>query len=134
MGCAPGTGAVPVPVPGGSLECRAPISWANDVLSGVRELSWPGAINLVRVLAQERGCSLESALDLAVEMHTQETRNFVALAERLRGRRDTDPRLEEYLAGLESWVRGNQDWSLITGRYHVEDPRCTVSGPRAFGE
>jgi Terpene synthase family 2, C-terminal metal binding len=108
-------------------------AWTNDILSGLRELHWPGAINLVTVMADEKNCALDTALDLAVQMHAEETRKFMALASRVRGRH-ADSHTAHYVAGLQSWIRGNQDWSYLTGRYHIHGPVAAPSGPGEFGE
>jgi hypothetical protein len=108
-------------------------AWTNDILSGIRELSLPGAINLITVLARERGCTHQEALDLAATMHTEETRTFLELAERER-EQGCDPRVDAYLTGLGTWIRGNLDWSKITGRYHVGTPHTVSPGSQSFGE
>lgn len=108
------------------------IAWTNDILSGVRELHWPGAINLVTVLADEYGCTLSEAVGLATEMHTKETEQFAALADRLRGE-NNDPYVDRYITGLGAWIRGNLDWSLFTHRYHVDQPRTGAEHPQTFG-
>ena len=108
-------------------------AWTNDILSGLRELHWPGAINLVTVIADDKDCTLDTALNVAVQMHTEEIRKFMALAACVRSRH-TDSHTARYVAGLQSWIRGNQDWSYLTGRYHVHGPVSAPSGPGEFGE
>jgi len=107
--------------------------WTNDILSGIRELRWPGAINLITVLAREHGCTHQEALGLAARMHAEETRTFLELAGRER-EQGCDPRVDAYLTGLAAWTRGNLDWSRITGRYHVGAPHTASPGPQSFGE
>ncbi len=108
-------------------------SWINDILSGLRELHWPGAINLITVLAQHHGCTTEEAIGRAVAYHDRELADFQELSARLRQTCD-DPRIGRYLDALAAWTRGNQDWSLTCGRYHVESPDLGVTGPQQFGE
>ncbi|MET9966725.1 hypothetical protein ABZZ80_12620 [Streptomyces sp. NPDC006356] len=94
------------PLPGALLYCdracsasrRSPshvLSWTNDILPGPRELLRPGALNLIAALAEGRDCSYHPALDRAADMHAQETRIFLDLAdeERTRG---CDPRLDHH--------------------------------------
>ncbi|RLU81175.1 hypothetical protein CTZ27_33590 [Streptomyces griseocarneus] len=108
-------------------------SWINDILSGLRELHWPGAINLITVLARHHGCTPVEAIGKAVEYHDRELDAFLVLSERLR-RTSADPHLARYLDGLAAWTRGNRDWSLTCGRYHVDNPDLGVTGPQHFGE
>lgn len=108
-------------------------SWINDILSGLRELHWPGAINLITVLAQHHGCAPTEAIEMAVAYHDRELGAFLDMAEQLR-RTSDDPQVARYLDGLAAWTRGNQDWSLTCGRYHVDNPDLGVTGPQHFGE
>jgi hypothetical protein len=108
-------------------------SWINDILSGLRELHWPGSINLITVLARHHGCTPGEAIKRAVEYHDRELDEFLGMSERLR-RTSGDPRVARYLDALAAWTRGNRDWSLTCGRYHVEHPDLGVTGPQHFGE
>ncbi|GAA0449119.1 terpene synthase family protein [Streptomyces olivaceiscleroticus] len=106
------------------------IAWTNDILSGPRELLWPGALNLIAALAEEYDCTYQEALDLAAHMHTEETRIFLNLVDEER-RRGCDPRIDRYLTGIAHWIRGNLDWSRTTNRYRAG---ATATGPQTFGE
>ncbi|MGH8794770.1 MAG: terpene synthase family protein [Stackebrandtia sp.] len=105
------------------------ISYVNDMTSGLRELAWPGAVNLITVLADRHGCDYAEALEHANDLNTAETKNFVRAADRLR--QEHNPLIDEYLTGLERWIRGNLDWSMATGRYHVDDPETASSTQNA---
>ncbi|XVQ07391.1 terpene synthase family protein [Spirillospora sp. CA-255316] len=106
------------------------IAWTNDILSGPRELLWPGALNLIAAIAEEHDCTYQDALDLAAQMHREETRIFLDLVEDER-RHGCDPRVDRYLTGIAHWIRGNLDWSLTTSRYSAG---ATATGPQTFGE
>ncbi|QHC23369.1 terpene synthase family protein [Streptomyces sp. GS7] len=97
------------------------VGYTNDILSGPRELVWPGALNLINSIAQERQCTLPKALEAAVDLHTHEMRTFIRQADQLATRHD-DARVHAYIDGLRTWIRGNLDWSMQTDRYAVPDP------------
>lgn len=98
------------------------ISNHHDVLSGLRELSTEVPMNLPAVLARERGISLAEAFVLVGKLADTDTRSFIDLADRLLVAKP-GPSVERYIGGLKAWIRGNLDWSLTTGRYHVHDYR-----------
>lgn len=94
------------------------VCWSNDILSLEKELAHGDVHNLVIVLGEATGLSLEEAARRVVEMHNAEVRDFIALS--------TDPppfgvavdeRLSRYLSILRARMRGNLDWSLESGRY-----------------
>ncbi|WP_370423325.1 hypothetical protein AB8O64_32955 [Streptomyces sp. QH1-20] len=107
------------------------IAYTHDVLSGIRELYWPGHINLITVLAGHFNCSLAEALDRAVGMCEEQMKRFDRLAKPLA--EEGDARLARYVRGLGAWIRGNLDWSMSCGRYHLASPRPPGELPSLFG-
>ncbi|MGH8567034.1 MAG: terpene synthase family protein [Gammaproteobacteria bacterium] len=96
------------------------ISNHHDILSGLRELSREVPMNFPAILAREQGLSLAEAFVRVGELADTDTRSFIDLADRLLAT-NPGPSVEGYINGLKAWIRGNLDWSLTTGRYHVHD-------------
>ncbi|MFG3134058.1 hypothetical protein ACGFZU_41005 [Streptomyces tendae] len=98
------------------------ISNTHDLFSGLRELSRPEAMNLPIVITSQNGCTVAEAFAIVAEQTDRETHRFQDLVAGLLATRP-GPSVEKYVDGLQSWIRGNHDWSLTTGRYHVDDYR-----------
>lgn len=107
------------------------IAYTHDILSGMRELYWPGHTNLITVLAHHFHCSLDEALRRAVYMYEDQMRRFERLARPLL--ESGDARLARYVRGMGAWIRGNLDWSMNCGRYHVTSPQPPDNLPSLFG-
>ncbi|GLF92672.1 terpene synthase family protein [Streptomyces yaizuensis] len=91
------------------------VCWANDIHSYEKEAARSRhPVNLPTLLHRRDRGTVQEAIDLAAGMHDAE----VVAYRDLRPRVPAGPELERYLAGLESWMRGNLTWSLSTGRYH----------------
>ncbi len=74
--------------------------------------------NLVIALQHEQQCSLREALSRAVAMHDAEVQCFQALATRLPSFTPAvNADLQEYVAGMQFWIRADLDWSLASIRY-----------------
>ncbi|WP_424642525.1 terpene synthase family protein [Embleya sp. AB8] len=86
------------------------IADTHDILSGMRELYWPGHTNLITVLADHLDRPLSETLDKAVGMYNSRMHRFTALAKPLA--EEGDPRLTRYIRGMGAWIRGNRDWSM----------------------
>lgn len=94
--------------------------WANDVLSLEKELLHDEVNNLVVVLRDAEGSTLQEAVDRAVAMHDAEVRTFVELSGRLpRFGPAVDANLERYVSSLRARMRGVLDWSRETERYRT---------------
>lgn len=107
------------------------VAYTHDIVSGLRELHWPGHTNLITALARHFHCSVPQALAKAVRMCEQQMALFHRLSGPLAG--EGDARLARYVRGLGAWIRGNLDWSMTCGRYHVAEPRATGPLPAPFG-
>ncbi|MGW1991652.1 terpene synthase family protein [Embleya sp. NPDC001921] len=107
------------------------IAYTHDILSGLRELYWPGHVNLITALARHLDRPLADALAEAVRMCEEQ----MALFQRLAGplAEEGDERLARYVRGMGAWIRGNLDWSMTCGRYHVSSPRPSGESPGMFG-
>lgn len=98
------------------------VGWANDIYTYKKEILQGEVHNLVVVGMNERGLSLDEAVDWAVDLHDTETRLF----ERLLGKlpsfgSEIDAQVVAYAGMLKSWVRGHLDWAHETGRYVTAD-------------
>jgi 5-epi-alpha-selinene synthase len=94
------------------------VAWSNDIFSCEKETRAGNNLNLVTVLQQEYQISLQEAFDRAAELHNAEVQLFIDLSAQLPSfGTEIDTNLERYLLGLRSWIRGNLDWSVETGRY-----------------
>jgi hypothetical protein len=97
------------------------VCWANDLVSLERELDSGVAQNLVLVVQRDRGCPLEVAQQVVVEMHDAEVRSFIDVQAQATADAPLDEATEAYLLGLRCWMRGNLEWSHETARYRAED-------------
>ena len=94
------------------------VGWANDIFTYEKEITHRELHNLLLVLIQAEGMSIEAALDKAVMLHDEEMHAFIRLASDLPllGS-DGDAALQRYIAMLCTWIRGHIDWGHETGRY-----------------
>jgi hypothetical protein len=98
-------------------------SWTNDLFSLTKELRDDDVHNLVVAIAAEQGVSLAAATATAVEYTNREMRRFVHTKARLRSfGPDLDEEVRDFVAALESLMRGNLDWSRETARYREAAP------------
>jgi 5-epi-alpha-selinene synthase len=96
------------------------VSNHHDLLSGLRELAHEVPMNLPAVMTREFGMPTEIAFKRVAELANADMRVFLRLAEDLLAR-ESNASVRCYVDGLKSWIRGNLDWSLTTGRYRVAD-------------
>ena len=108
------------------------VCWSNDLISLAKEMRRRDVHNLVLAIRQERGCSLQEAVDWAARLHDDEVRGFLELERHLPAYgAPIDQELQRYLAVLRAWMRGNLDWAADSGRYQ---PRDASSPPAAYLE
>lgn len=97
--------------------CNHVVAFTNDLFSYPKEVvRFKSPNNLVHVIMVADRIELEEAASRVVDTIHRKIAQFVDLAAELVAAGD-DPELERYMAGLESWMRGNLVWSLETGRY-----------------
>lgn len=104
-----------------SLACNNVVCWANDLFSFDKERRQGDVHNLVVVLKEERGLTLEAAINEAARMHDAEVRRFISLSESLPAfGEETNDELQRYITVLKAWMRANLDWSFgDTARYRM---------------
>ena len=94
----------------------------HDILSGLRELSEQVPMNLPAVIAREHGMSMGQAFAHVGALADADTHAFVELSARLVAD-EPDAAVRAYVDGLKAWIRGNLEWSMMTGRYRVPQYR-----------
>jgi hypothetical protein len=88
----------------------------NDIASYYKEhLRSRDKLNLVDVLAHERRRTANDVLPEAVSFRDAVLSLYLRLCRQVQPR--VGPATRRYIAGLSSWIRGNLDWSMHTGRY-----------------
>lgn len=98
------------------------VCWANDILSLEKELSRGEVNNLVVVLRDEGGLTLQEAVDRTAEMYNTEMQAFVRLSAHLPSYgAEVDANLRRYLSGLRARICGVLDWTYESGRYRVAE-------------
>lgn len=98
------------------------ICWQNDIVSVEKEMARGTLSNLVLVLRNAYGYSLQEAIEQANAMITAEVRLFEQLsicAPNIFPAHVQE--LERYLASMRGWIRGNLDWSLESYRFSEID-------------
>jgi hypothetical protein len=94
------------------------ICWYNDVVSLHKEIQRNDVHNLVLVIQHEHQLSLQHAVNRAAEMHNDEVEAFLALQSTIPSfGAEINEQLAKYIGVLNSWPRGNVDWSTESGRY-----------------
>ncbi len=92
--------------------------WMNDLISFGKELKQGDVHNLVLTLRHKYDLSLQEAVERAAALHDAQVRAFIDLEQRLPVFGPAqDARLRQYVGVLRSTMRGNLDWSYMTGRY-----------------
>ncbi|MBB4893773.1 hypothetical protein FHS39_002804 [Streptomyces olivoverticillatus] len=92
------------------------VAWDNDFYSRNKEIHRAGDnLNLIDVVAQERGCGLALAQEEAMAMRDRVMTLFLRLREQLWPRAGMELRC--YLVALGQFVRGHLDWASTCSRY-----------------
>ena len=99
---------------------RNTVCWANDLFSLGKEFEHGGAHNLVLLIQNKEGISLEAAIDRAGEIHDSEVQLFYSLWQEAVQREDMDNHTTNvYIEALACFMKGNIDWSVMdTYRYY----------------
>jgi 5-epi-alpha-selinene synthase len=101
----------------GNVAC-----WTNDLYSAAKEIRRGDVHNLIVVLSQQKGLSLEEAVAEAVEYCNAEVHEFIATETRLPDHLRRMESVVRYVQALKAIMRGNLDWSIRSGRYSGELP------------
>lgn len=96
------------------------LAWANDIYSMKREKSENETMNLVLVIWRNRGCSLEAALEAAIQLHDDYVAEFLRLRSKLPDFHEFNADVERYVSSLELMISGHLIWIPQATRYHVQ--------------
>jgi hypothetical protein len=103
------------------------VCWQNDIVSVEKELAHGDFSNLVLVLAKAHDCILQESVERSNDMITREIKLLESLSELAPAIfPDYQQELEQYMASMRDWIRGNMDWSLESFRFSYIEP--TVEG------
>ena len=112
------------------------VIFVNDIVSLVKELAVGDVNNSVVVLREQKGCTLEEAVEFTATLANERTARFTALVAslpRTLGERrvpaDVRWHVDHYVEGMAHLMAGNLAWSLATSRYD-ERGIAAVSGGR----
>ncbi|MER6349823.1 terpene synthase family protein [Streptomyces sp. NPDC001595] len=89
--------------------------WTADLFSAVKERRTGGVINLALAHQCVRGCSLPTAVVLAVRQINGAIREFEAVYEGIRP--ELSPAGVGYVDGMIGWISGCHHWSRTVPRY-----------------
>ncbi len=96
------------------------ICWSNDLFSLNKELQQGEPLNLVLILHQQQGGSLQDAIDRVAAWHDMEVAAFLDLAARLPAFGAQQRECDRYVALLRHWMRANMNWATVSGRYQPQ--------------
>ncbi|GGL95465.1 hypothetical protein GCM10010840_36930 [Deinococcus aerolatus] len=98
------------------------VCWSNDVLSLEKELQEGDMHNLVQVLMQAHGLSVQAALDEAAQMYHMEIEEFLEVERMLPSFGvEEDGQVRQYAQLLKSRIGGILTWSRRSTRYQVAE-------------
>lgn len=90
----------------------------NDLYSVAKDAADENPVcNMVLQVAADRGCSIEEATEVTVELHNTMVREFEA------GHRELlavpAPELHRFLKGVRAWMGGGYEWHATNPRYRT---------------
>lgn len=94
------------------------VCFSNDVISLAKELKQGDFHNLVVVLCHKDNISLQDAVYRVAALHDAEVRAFINLELDMPSFGPAfETAVKQYVRILKAWMRGNLDWSYMSGRY-----------------
>lgn len=88
----------------------------NDLHSVTKDLADDNPpCNMVLLVADDRGCSVQDATEAVVNLHNEVVRDFRSTHDQLRA--VPSPELQRFLTGLRSWMGGGFEWHSTSPRY-----------------
>lgn len=98
------------------LACRL-VSWSNDIYSLRKEMEDHEAMNLVLVIRNEYGCSMQQAISRAYLIHDHDLEEYVLLSSELTGYGRHTKDVNRYVRAISLLVSGHIAWYNHTYRY-----------------
>lgn len=92
-------------------------AWVNDIFSFEKEQAEGDPLNLVHVLAVERGLDPAAAFDAAAALYREDHARFASGAAAFLDDASRSEAEHRYVRGMMTWVRGNLAWTVTSGRY-----------------
>jgi 2-methylisoborneol synthase len=90
----------------------------NDLHSVTKDLADESPpCNMVLLIAADRGCSIEEATEITVDLHNDIVRDFQSAHRNLRAVSSLD--LQRFLNGLRAWMGGGFEWHSTSPRYRT---------------
>ncbi|MEV0941605.1 hypothetical protein AB0I90_14645 [Micromonospora wenchangensis] len=113
------------------------VLWANDVFSVEAEKREGNVNNIVLVVQRTRGGSMQEAADEVAGMLRGRCADFVSASRAALAfftssgefTAEQAHQVSRYVAAMESWIRGNVDWSYGNERYRSEHLRTGEDQP-----
>ncbi|WP_242908499.1 terpene synthase family protein [Actinomadura terrae] len=94
------------------------VAWDNDFISRAKEIRRAhDRLNIVDVIAAERGIEPAQALNAATAMRDRVMCLFLHTRDQVTSSQDVHENLRRYAAGLAHYIRGHLDWALSCERY-----------------
>jgi len=93
----------------------------NDLFSVAKDLAdETPPCNMVLQIAADRGCSIEEATEITVDLHNDIVRDFEARHRSLQAVASVE--LQRFMRGLRAWMGGGFEWHDSNPRYKVAKP------------
>jgi 5-epi-alpha-selinene synthase len=103
------------------------ICWVNDVLGFRKELREQNPSNLVLVLREEHGLTLQAAVTRAAEMANKEMHAFLRLRDMLPSFGPVEDRqMYAYVLAMQHWMSGHIAWAMDARRYRPAPAACSA--------
>jgi 2-methylisoborneol synthase len=91
----------------------------NDLHSVTKDLAdETPPCNMVLLIAADRGCSIEEATEITVQLHNNLVREFQAAHRELQAVPSLE--LQRFLLGLRAWMAGGFEWHSTSSRYRTK--------------
>lgn len=96
------------------------ITWDNDIFSFHKESRGDRYyLNVLRVLQQENGYTVEEALTVAIAQRDRVTVLFLQVRDLVLA--SASPELRQYVDSFGAFIRATQDWCITSQRYTTPD-------------
>ncbi|THU82031.1 terpenoid synthase [Dendrothele bispora CBS 962.96] len=94
------------------------ITWSNDIFSYNVEQSRNDTHNMISVMMDQQGMSLQQAVDFVGDLCKQSIDRFEAARSCLPSwSSEVDRNVQIYVEGMQDWIVGSLHWSFDTERY-----------------
>ncbi|EKM77998.1 hypothetical protein AGABI1DRAFT_76352 [Agaricus bisporus var. burnettii JB137-S8] len=98
------------------------VTWSNDIFSYNKEQKYHDTHNMITVVMNQYGFTLQQAVDFVGFKCKKSIENFEYDRNRLPSWGiEIDRMVEKYVDGLQNWIVGSLHWSFDTERYFSKD-------------